>query len=489
MAITDAKKNVLLGQGVEEQVKNIDDNFTSLFDTADDLNDAIKNSGFITKDANNLTNYTLKSETGTDIELSIDTTTYVMTINLKNASGTVVSTANVDFPIESMVVNASYAGGTLTLTLQNGTTLDVDISAMISGLVPETRKVNGKQLKADITLTQDDIGDGTTYKRYSQTEKTKLAGIAEGANKYVHPSYTAKSSGLYKITIDATGHVSAVTAVTKADITGLGIPAQDTQYQPATESANGLMSSADKKKLNAIDSSLQGVTADEIGKVKDVTVNGKSVLNSNGTAVITISELKSGYVSITAADSRWTTKAVNGTTYQALKVEKTSMAIEVYNSNNQKIVAQNVFDDGYLYICVGTAKIACTLRTMSGSSVGGGVFGEWKDFTTGTFPVENGDTYMFMIKPYGHLQSMLGYTGYYMTPPMTIILDENGTGIVRSPILGMKQSDTNYTSTTYFYVDLIKNSGDAFLSCTFGTLGTKMQELGAFSEIKYRKLG
>lgn len=226
MAITDAKKNVLLGQGVEEQVKNIDDNFTSLFDTADDLNDAIKNSGFITKDANNLTNYTLKSETGTDIELSIDTTTYVMTINLKNASGTVVSTAKVDFPIESMVVNASYAGGTLTLTLQNGTTLDVDISAMISGLVPETRKVNGKQLKADITLTQDDIGDGTTYKRYSQTEKTKLAGIAEGANKYVHPSYTAKSSGLYKITIDATGHVSAVTAVTKADITGLGIPAQ-----------------------------------------------------------------------------------------------------------------------------------------------------------------------------------------------------------------------------------------------------------------------
>lgn len=30
-------------------------------------------------------------------------------------------------------------------------------------------------------LTQDDIGDGTTYKQYSGTEKTKLAGIAEGA--------------------------------------------------------------------------------------------------------------------------------------------------------------------------------------------------------------------------------------------------------------------------------------------------------------------
>lgn len=45
---------------------------------------------------------------------------------------------------------------------------------------------------------------------------------------YTHPSYTAKTSGLYKITTDATGHVSAATAVGKADITALGIPAQDT---------------------------------------------------------------------------------------------------------------------------------------------------------------------------------------------------------------------------------------------------------------------
>jgi hypothetical protein len=45
---------------------------------------------------------------------------------------------------------------------------------------------------------------------------------------YTHPTYTAKTSGLYKVTVDATGHVSAVTAVAKADITALGIPASDT---------------------------------------------------------------------------------------------------------------------------------------------------------------------------------------------------------------------------------------------------------------------
>lgn len=58
----------------------------------------------------------------------------------------------------------------------------------------------------------------------------KLNGISEGANAYSHPTYTSRSSGLYKITVNNSGHVSGATKVTKADITSLGIPAQDTVY-------------------------------------------------------------------------------------------------------------------------------------------------------------------------------------------------------------------------------------------------------------------
>ena len=72
----------------------------------------------------------------------------------------------------------------------------------------------------------------------SAADKEKLNGIATGANNYTHPSYTAKSSGLYKVTVDATGHVSAATAVAKADITGLGIPAQDTTYSTFVKSGS-----------------------------------------------------------------------------------------------------------------------------------------------------------------------------------------------------------------------------------------------------------
>lgn len=90
-----------------------------------------------------------------------------------------------------------------------------------------------------------------------------LAAIAPGANGhlnvngsdvtvYTHPAHTAKESGLYKMTVDAEGHVSAADAVTKDDITGLGIPAQNTTYQQATQEADGLMSAADKIKLDGM---------------------------------------------------------------------------------------------------------------------------------------------------------------------------------------------------------------------------------------------
>lgn len=93
-------------------------------------------------------------------------------------------------------------------------------------------------------FVKKESGKGLSTNDYTAADKTKLSGIATGANKYTHPSYTAKTAGLYKVTVDATGHVSAATAVAKADITALGIPGSDTNttYSPmagATSSAAG----------------------------------------------------------------------------------------------------------------------------------------------------------------------------------------------------------------------------------------------------------
>lgn len=99
---------------------------------------------------------------------------------------------------------------------------------------------------------QKETGKGLSTNDYTTAEKTKLAGIADGANKYVHPTHTAAASGLYKVTVDALGHVTATTKVTKNDITALGIPGQDTTYPEVTTAKAGLMSAEDKSKLDGM---------------------------------------------------------------------------------------------------------------------------------------------------------------------------------------------------------------------------------------------
>ena len=91
---------------------------------------------------------------------------------------------------------------------------------------------------------------------------TKLKGIDEGANKYTHPAHTARTSGLYKITVDSLGHVIAVSAVQKSDITNLGIPSSNTTYGLASASSNGLMSSTQYSKLSGIESGANKTTVD-----------------------------------------------------------------------------------------------------------------------------------------------------------------------------------------------------------------------------------
>lgn len=139
-----------------------------------------------------------------------------------------------------------------TYSVMSGATVDADGK---SGLVPSPTKGAQRWLDSTGAWTTP---PNTTYGAASTTsaglmsaaDKKKLDGVADGANKYVHPSYTAHDSGLYKITVDATGHVSAVTAVAKGDITALGIPSTNTTYNDATQSTHGLMSTADKKKLD-----------------------------------------------------------------------------------------------------------------------------------------------------------------------------------------------------------------------------------------------
>ena len=151
------------------------------------------------------------------------------------------------------VPKADAAQENILYLVMNTTTKHYDIYAKIKGDGDSYTMELLDDTTVDLSGKVDKVaGKGLSTNDYTTAEKTKLEGVAEGANKYVHPSYTAKTSGLYKVTVDATGHVSAVAAVTKDDITALGIPGQDTTYPEATTTKAGLMSAADKSKLDGM---------------------------------------------------------------------------------------------------------------------------------------------------------------------------------------------------------------------------------------------
>lgn len=131
-----------------------------------------------------------------------------------------------------------------------------------SGLVPApTSADKDSYLKGDGTWSKSEATEMSAGLMPSSAV-TKLKGIADGANKYTHPSHTARASGLYKITVDSLGHVTDVSAVQKSDITALGIPSSNTTYSLASAYSNGLMSSTQYSKLSGIESGANKTTVD-----------------------------------------------------------------------------------------------------------------------------------------------------------------------------------------------------------------------------------
>lgn len=74
---------------------------------------------------------------GTKIVASVDNQTYVMSFELQNSKNETISTSQIDLPLESVVVDGTYADGILTLTLKNGNSVDINITDIISGLATE----------------------------------------------------------------------------------------------------------------------------------------------------------------------------------------------------------------------------------------------------------------------------------------------------------------------------------------------------------------
>lgn len=181
--------------------------------------------------------------------------------------------------------------------------LNVEIQARKDGDAQLQTNINNLQSTMNTELAKK-VGKVTVAGSGNAVTTASISGdtltLTKGAtyNNYVHPAGSApsKASGFYKFSTDSTSHISGVTAVTKADITALGIPAQNTNttYTFANGSAGNftVTPSGGNAQTVSVGKPANAGNADTVGGISPSAFVKKA--GDTMTGILTISQTSSG---------------------------------------------------------------------------------------------------------------------------------------------------------------------------------------------------
>lgn len=207
-----------------------------------------------------------------------------------------------------------------------------------------------------ITVTVGGSGNAVTAASFSGTVLTLTKEATY--NNYSHPagSGASKSTGLYKFSTDSTSHIRGVTAVTKSDITALGIPSSDTNTTYSFSSGTGsftVTSSGGYAQTVSIGKPSTAGTADKVANT--LTFTGYQSKSYNGSAAVSVaipskvSDLTNdrGYIT-SYTDTKNTTGSTNSSSKLYL-VGATSQAPNPVTYSNSGVYTQS----GAIYASAG----------------------------------------------------------------------------------------------------------------------------------------
>lgn len=210
--------------------------------------------------------------------------------------------------------------------------------------------INGAKISTNpkITVTVGGSGNVVTTASFSGTVLTLTKGATY--NNYSHPagSGASKSTGLYKFSTDSTSHISGVTAVTKSDITALGIPSSDTNTTYSFSSGTGgftVTPSGGSSQTVSIGKPSTAGTADKVANT--LTFTGYQSKSYNGSAAVSVaipsrvSDLTndSGYIT-SYTDTKNTTGSTNSPSKLYL-IGATSQASSPVTYSNSEVYTQS----------------------------------------------------------------------------------------------------------------------------------------------------
>lgn len=147
------------------------------------------------------------------------------------------------------IPSADEMDGTVTsVGISVPTGLSVDNTPITSSGTIAISMEDGYSIPTEARQEQWDAAFEHSESTHARVDATKVEASETNGNikidgvettVYEHPTQTAKTSGMYKIAVDGTGHVSNAVTVTKNDIVELGIPEQDTTYSSEDAEKNG----------------------------------------------------------------------------------------------------------------------------------------------------------------------------------------------------------------------------------------------------------
>ena len=120
------------------------------------------------------------------LSLTMDPSTFVMTYTMTDNVGTVVSRGEIDFPLETMVVGASYDAETkeIVFELESGSELRVPVGDLVSGLQTEITNENplASDLVSDALQNHKFVttGEKAAWNAMADVEPEETATLAAG---------------------------------------------------------------------------------------------------------------------------------------------------------------------------------------------------------------------------------------------------------------------------------------------------------------------
>lgn len=264
---------------------------------------------------------------GASILMTINSSTYVVTVQLKDQDGNNLGTAQtIDLPLESVVVSGSYDSATreVVLTLEGGSTIRFSVADLVSGLQSEITSTN--KLDADL------VDDSTSANKFVTAQNK-----SDWNAKYLKPAGGIPASDLaesYYLASNPNGYTKVESSSTNGNIKIDNV--ETTVYTLPNDVA----------RISDIPDELSDLSGDSTHRL--VTDTEKATWDAKQDVIANLT--------FTDDDSRWSSVDANG--FYTLTITSGYTPERVYkngsNGLKQEVLATANYDGTYIYVVTDT---------------------------------------------------------------------------------------------------------------------------------------